>query len=104
VALSKIKVGPRELKVTVKGYGDMKRFLGVKSTIELEDGARIGNLISALGGKVRVSGIAFLGGYKVEDSTMIVLVNGRNIHALDGYDTVLKDGDLITFMPVLIGG
>jgi molybdopterin converting factor small subunit len=92
------------LKVIAKGYGDMKRFLGAKSTIELKDGAKIRNLILALGGKVRASEIAYLGGYKVEDSTMVVLVNGRNIYALDGYDTVLKEGDLITFMPVLIGG
>jgi len=92
------------LKVIIKGYGDMKRFLGARLTIELKDGAKIRNLISALGGEVRVSGFAFLGGYKVEDSTMIVLVNGRNIHALNGYDTVLEEGDLITFMPVLIGG
>jgi len=92
------------LKVIIKGYGDMKRFLGARSTIELKDGAKIRDLILVLGGKVRVSGIAFLGGYKVEDSTMVVLVNGRNIHALDGYNTVLKESDLITFMPVLIGG
>jgi molybdopterin converting factor small subunit len=92
------------LKVIVKGFGDMRRFLSDKSNIELKDGAKIRNLILALEGKVRASGIAFLGGYKVEDSTLIVLVNGRNIHALDGYDTVLKEGNLITFIPVLIGG
>jgi molybdopterin converting factor small subunit len=92
------------LKVIVKGYGDMKRFLGDGSTIELKDEAKVKDLILALGGKIRVSGIAFLGGYKVEDSTMVILVNGRNIHALEGYDTVLKERDLITFMPILIGG
>ena len=92
------------MKVTVKGYGDMKRFLETKSAIELKDEAKIRDLILTLGGKVSASKIAYLGGYKVEDSNMIVLVNGRNIHALDGYDTVLKEGDLVTFMPVLIGG
>ena len=92
------------MNVTVKGYGDMKRFLGDKPTIELSDGAKVKNLIIALGGKVRVSGIAFLGGYRVEDSSLVVLINGRNINALDGYDTVLNEGDLISFMPVLIGG
>ena len=90
------------MKVEVKGYGDMKRFLGDKSSIELKDEAKIRDLILALGGKVKASKIAYLGGYKVEDSTVIVLVNGRNIHALSGYDTVLKEGDLVTFAPVLI--
>jgi len=92
------------MKVEVKGYGDMKRFLGDKSSIELKDEAKIRDLILALGGKVKGSKIAYLGGYRVDDSTVIVLVNGRNIHALSGHDTVLKEGDLVTFVPVLIGG
>jgi molybdopterin converting factor small subunit len=92
------------LNIRIKGFGDMKRFLNDKPTIDLSDGAKIRDLILVLGGKVRASGIALLGGYKLEDSSLVVLVNGRNIHALDGYDTVLKEGDLVSFMPVLIGG
>jgi hypothetical protein len=53
------------LNVIVKGYGDMKRFLGDRTTVELGSGAEVKNLIITLGGKVRVSGIASLGGYKV---------------------------------------
>jgi len=40
----------------------------------------------------------------VDDSSLVVLVNGRNVHALKGYETVLKHGDLVSFMPVLVGG
>lgn len=92
------------MRVTVKGYGDMKRFLSRQSILELKEGAKIKDLIVALGGNVITSKTAYLDGYKLEDSTMIVLVNGRNIHALDGYDTILKEGDFVTFVPVLIGG
>ena len=92
------------MNIRVKGFGDMKRFLNDKPAVELKDEAKMSDLILFLGGKVRASGIALLGGYKVEDSSLVVLVNGRNIHALEGYDTVLREGDLVSFMPVLIGG
>jgi len=92
------------LKVIIRAYGDIKRILGDKSTVELNDGAKIRDLILKLGGKVKSSGSAFLGDYKLEDSALVILVNGRNIHVLDGIDTVLKEGDFITFMPVLVGG
>ncbi|MEM2888668.1 MAG: MoaD/ThiS family protein [Candidatus Bathyarchaeia archaeon] len=90
--------------MAIKGYGDMKRFLNQRQILELKEGARIEDLIIALGGNVITSKIAYLGGNKLEDSTMIVLVNGRNIHDLDGYNTVLKEGDLVTFIPIIVGG
>ncbi|MEM2969723.1 MAG: MoaD/ThiS family protein [Candidatus Bathyarchaeia archaeon] len=92
------------MKVAIKGYGDMKRFLNQRQILELKEGAKIEDLIVALGGNVITSKIAYLGGNKLEDSTMIVLVNGRNIHDLDGYNTVLKEGDLVTFIPIIVGG
>jgi len=82
----------------------MKRFLGDVSTVELPGEAKVRNLILKMGGRVESSGAAFLGGYKLEDSALLVLVNGRNIHALDGVDTVLKEGDFVTFTPALFGG
>ncbi|MFQ6095647.1 MAG: MoaD/ThiS family protein, partial [Candidatus Bathyarchaeia archaeon] len=90
------------MKVSVRAFGEIKRALGGHLTVELEDGAKLRDLILKLGGKVRDSRRAFLGGYRLEDSALIVLVNGRNIHALDGIDTVLKEGDFVTFMPVLV--
>ncbi len=92
------------MKIKIKGYGQLKKVIGDNSVIELKDGAKIKELISVLGGKVESSKIAYLRDYKIEDSNVMVLVNGRNIHALNGYDTVLKESDLITFMPILIGG
>lgn len=88
----------------VKGFGDMQRFLDNKTAVDLKEGAKMSDLILFLGGKVGASGIFLLGGYRVEDSSLVVLVNGRNVYALQGYETVLKEGDLISFMPVLVGG
>jgi len=93
------------LEIEVRAHGDMKRAIGTeKTSVKLEEGARIRDLVLRLGGKVERSGRAFLGVHKLVDSALVVLVNGRNIHALDGIDTVLKEGDLVTFMPVIPGG
>jgi molybdopterin synthase sulfur carrier subunit len=37
-------------------------------------------------------------------SNSLVLVNGREISVLSGYETKLKDGDEIVFVPVVHGG
>jgi molybdopterin synthase sulfur carrier subunit len=37
-------------------------------------------------------------------SNSLVLVNGREISVLNGYETRLKDGDEIVFVPVVHGG
>jgi len=33
-----------------------------------------------------------------------ILVNGTNIHSLNGLDTILNDGDIISLLPVTAGG
>lgn len=92
------------MKVIVRTYGDIARAFSGKLNVELEDGAKLRDLILKLGGKIESSGTVSLGSYKLNDHALVVLVNGHNIHALDGIDTTLKDGDFITFMPVLGGG
>ena len=37
-------------------------------------------------------------------SNSLILVNGREISVLDGYETKLCDGDEIVFVPVVHGG
>ncbi len=37
-------------------------------------------------------------------SNSLILVNGREISILDGYETKLHDGDEIVFVPVVHGG
>jgi molybdopterin converting factor small subunit len=34
----------------------------------------------------------------------LILVNGKEISVLDGLETALKDGDEVTFVPVVHGG
>ena len=91
--------------VTVRGHGDIKRIIGSgKRRLELDGGARVRDLILELGGRVGRSESVLLGVHELVDSDLVVLVNGRNIRALDGIDTVLREGDLVTFVPGIVGG
>ena len=93
------------MKVIVRGHGAIKRFIGSrKSIVELGDQALVRDLILKLGGKIAGSDTVFLGGHRLVESELVVLVNGRNIRALNGIDTALKGDDLVTFMPVIVGG
>ena len=93
------------MKVIVRSHGAIKRFIGSrKRIVQLGDEARVRDLILKLGGKIAGSDSVFLGGHRLVESELVVLVNGRNIRALNGIDTALKEGDLVTFMPVIVGG
>ena len=35
---------------------------------------------------------------------LLILVNGRSVHLLQGLDTPLTDGDQVTIMPKAFGG
>ncbi len=38
------------------------------------------------------------------DSTLTILINGRNIHSLHGINTVLTNSDIVTLIPFVVGG
>lgn len=38
------------------------------------------------------------------DSTLTLLINGRNIYSLHGMNTILKDSDIVTLIPFVVGG
>ena len=93
------------MKVEVRVYAGLRRVLGGKNLIfKMEEGARVKDLVLELGGKVEASGNLLLGGLRLAEASLIVLVNGRNINSLNGPDTVLREGDLVAFMPVTEGG
>jgi len=35
---------------------------------------------------------------------MVVIINGKNAHFLNGLNTKLKHGDVIVIMPIVVGG
>ena len=40
----------------------------------------------------------------IQRNSYVVLINGRHYETLDAERTVLKDGDIVIFMPVTMGG
>ncbi len=36
--------------------------------------------------------------------TVLIALNGRNIHSLQGMDTLIRDGDDLSVLPVVAGG
>ena len=85
-----------------------------ESTMHLVRGKTVGSLMAAL----RTEG-SYLSAYlpfdpstglrtsfaqdKAEDR-LLILVNGRSVHILQGLDTTLTDGDQVTIMPKAFGG
>jgi molybdopterin converting factor small subunit len=41
---------------------------------------------------------------RIRGSRVTILVNGRNLQSLQQLNTVLGDGDVVTFIPLVVGG
>ncbi|MFB0504056.1 MAG: MoaD/ThiS family protein [Candidatus Bathyarchaeia archaeon] len=92
------------MKIRVRAFGDLMALLGKESTVELRDEARFKDLVFTLGEKTGSAKKGFLGRYNVTGPNLVILLNGRNIHALEKLDTALKDGDVVTLLPPVVGG
>ena len=96
------------LKVTVDYLGSIKQTLGLKQAeqMQLEDDASLVDLLSILAEK---HGDVFKKSvYEPKDPDLkpyyILSVNGVMLNQRNGLETPLKDGDRLTFLPVVTGG
>ena len=96
------------MKVTVDYLGSIKQTLGLKQPeqVQLDDTASLVDLLSMLAEK---HGDAFKKSvYEPKDPDLkpyyILSVNGVMLNQLKGLETPLKDGDHLTFLPVVTGG
>ena len=95
------------MKVKVRVFGDLIPLLGNELTVELEEGAKISNLIQKISERIKGfrEKIEVLSKRRgITDSGLVILLNGRNINLLNGDETPLKDNDVITFLPPAAGG
>jgi|YelNatPaOPRAMG01_1025707.scaffolds.fasta_scaffold08754_4 molybdopterin synthase sulfur carrier subunit len=92
------------MKVKIKLYGDLKEKSG-KSEIELimPEGTKMRDLIDIIS-KDYLGKETLLESSGKLKSTIIVLVNGKNIDFIDKLETKLSDGDLISLVPAVFGG
>jgi molybdopterin synthase sulfur carrier subunit len=91
------------MKIKIRAFGDLMPLLGKESVVELETHAKLKDLISKLA-KVSNSEKGYTGSYNMGEENLVILLNGRNIHALKKLETPLKDGDVVTIFPPLVGG
>jgi molybdopterin converting factor small subunit len=87
------------VKITVRAFGTLLLALNRTFDIELADQATIQELLQQLNSQ-NPSALSSL----LWDSTLTLLINGRNIHSLQGMDTVLRDDDIVTLIPFVVGG
>lgn len=92
------------MKVTVKTFATLRQFIDKESRVDVEPGTTTGKLLEML--------VAAHPGLRNElfDETgelhkyVNILKNGRNIHFIEGLETVLEEDDLIAIFPPSGGG
>lgn len=92
------------MKVTVRIFGDLIPILGREQTFEIEEGAPVKALARLVSDRTGAGRPGYIGSYKIGGRDLVLLVNGRNIATLDGVETVLRDGDVVTLLPPFAGG
>jgi len=92
------------MKIKVRAFGELMAILGNELIVELQDDAKLLDLFRRLAEKTGRPRKGFLGRYDVTGPDLVTLLNGRNIRTLKKLETPLKDGDVVTLFPPLVGG
>ncbi len=88
------------MRINIRAFGELLEVLGMHSAIELEDGESLGSLATKLAEKTgRNFEPRSPGG-----SNLTILINGRNVRTLKGFETTLREGDTVAFIPLVVGG
>lgn len=96
-----------QIEVNVKFFGVLRKSAGKEKTkVVLEKPANIKNLIQKLIEKLPKEFEESLLDAELKDPrpNALILINGKEINILNGLETILKEGDEITFIPVTHGG
>ncbi len=87
------------ISITVEFIGSLKTLANTKKcTMELEDQARVSTLIQKLKTEL------FTGQDFADQSSLLITVNGKEVSALNGLHTELKNRDAVKLIPASHGG
>ena len=94
-----------DMEIHLRLFGLGKRAAGrTERTVHLDRGDTVGALMEALRAVEGSYLSARLKEFAVIEDRLLILVNGRSVHILQGLDTSLADGDQVTIMPKAFGG
>jgi len=91
------------MQVRVRVFGDLAKILGKDLAVELPTGSTVGDLLNKLGerhGKL----IGKMSEGEVQNANLVVLLGGLNVQFLRKLETILNEGDVVSFLPPAGGG
>jgi molybdopterin synthase sulfur carrier subunit len=91
------------MKVKVKAFANFREILGREREVELEEGARVKDLLEDLSLERGFREATFEETGELRDYVML-MKNMKSIEALDGLETELEEGDEIAIFPPVAGG
>ena len=94
------------MALTIKFIGELRQISGKNQlTVEFQEPMLLKDLIKKLSPDMpqleKVFSDQQMGDSR---SNSLILINGREISVLNGFETKLKDGDEVVFIPVVHGG
>ena len=85
------------MDIRIQLFGELALHKGGRQTLTIENGANLRTLSRMLSDKV--GGQRYIGSCRIDGGELTILVNGRNIATLDGFETKLSDGDEVMLLP-----
>jgi len=92
------------MRVRVRTYGDLRKAIGDQITVALNDGSTVKLLASKLRVMANPGARDLFREERLRGSRVTILLNGQNLQNLQQLDTELSDGDVVTFLPLVVGG
>ena len=91
------------MKVKIRSFAGFRHILGKENEVELAEGASIKDLLDALCAAHGELEPLVFGESGIRDDVNVI-VDGKNIAALQGMQTKLAEGDVVALFPAAIGG
>ena len=91
------------MKIIVRVFGEISSIIGKRHEVELPEGATVGNLINKIREKTNQRQ-GYIGEFRIDSKDLAIILNGKSIEILNGFVTLLKDGDEVMIMQPTAGG